>query len=77
MEFHRAPSLDPSFSYIYIYIYMNDLPKLIHRKFTPVLFADDFSTVLTHSNLRVLWKTQVQYLELQMIGSSEITFYKF
>lgn len=58
-EFHKASSLDPCF----FLIYMNDLAKVISNRFTPVLFADDFSILFGHCNFKGFEELFIPYLK--------------
>ena len=46
MGYHRALFWDLYF----LLLYINDLPKIINKISTPIIFADDTSILFTHSN---------------------------
>ena len=50
-ECHRVRFWD-----LYILVYINDLPKIINKTSTPIIFADDTSILFTRSNLMDLNK---------------------
>jgi hypothetical protein len=50
MECHKVLFWD-LYSFFYIYIYINDLPKIINKTSAPIIFADDSSILFAHSNL--------------------------
>ena len=46
MDSHKVLSLD-----LYFFFYINDLPKIINKTSSPIIFADDTSILCAHSNL--------------------------
>ena len=40
----------PSLPHLHCLLYINDLPKIINKTLTPIIFADDTSILFTHSN---------------------------
>jgi len=55
MEFSRDPYLVPCF-FIYIYIYINDIPNVISDIANPVWYADDTSLIISNSDSEMFEK---------------------
>ena len=43
--------LEFTVTHLVLLLYINDLPKIINKTSAPIIFADDTSILLTHSNL--------------------------